>query len=438
MTSNSWNKIHDLVESLPVLSSHEHHLPDTIHQSLTLDRILDFSYIGWYAGRKNKPLAKSLQQDPFLPNRIHEKKYFLPSDDPTIDKQELRRQREEYLNRFGYNSYWVWLEKGLQKIYGFEEPISAENWDWLSEKITSEHRDPAAHLRMMKETARYQRAVQDTYWDYSSDLGHPEIFSPTMRVDMFITSCHPTLLDHDMNSPFIRYPDAPTDDFNEYLEFVKELFMSWREKGAVAMKCASAYERSIQFGEGSRKAAQQVFYKPEGQVNDEDRLIYGDFMFNWFCQLNMELDIPFQIHTGLAEISGSNPMLFEPVIRRYPKVRFVLFHAGYPWYTEIAGLAHNYDNVIIDMVWAPIISTSAAVQALRQYIEVAQSSDLIGWGGDTCTSEEAVGAVLAWKYVVAKVLAEMVDIGYISFKKAEILSHKLMYRNNAKIYGFDP
>jgi predicted TIM-barrel fold metal-dependent hydrolase len=128
-------------------------------------------------------------------------------------------------------------------------------------------------------------------------------------------------------------------------------------------------------------------------------------------------------------------MLFEPVIRNYPDIQFVLFHAGYPWYTQIAGLAHNYPNVVIDMVWAPIISTSASIQALKEYIEVAPSSDLIGWGGDTWTSEEAVGAVLAWKYVIAKVLAEMIESGYLSTKKAEILAEKLLYKNNAGIYG---
>jgi predicted TIM-barrel fold metal-dependent hydrolase len=122
---------------------------------------------------------------------------------------------------------------------------------------------------------------------------------------------------------------------------------------------------------------------------------------------------------------------------RFPEITFVLFHTGYPWHAITAGLAHNHDNVFIDMVWAPIISTSASVDALRQYIEIAQSSDLIGWGADTWTSEEAVGAALAWKFVVTKVLAEMVDTRYISIKKAETLAHKLMYKNNAKIYSFE-
>ena len=142
--------------------------------------------------------------------------------------------------------------------------------------------------------------------------------------------------------------------------------------------------------------------------------------------------MPFQIHTGLGQLAGSRPLLFESTIARYPQLHFVLFHMGYPWYHEIAGLAHNYANVSMDMVWAPIISPSAAVAALHQYLEVARSSDLIAWGSDTWTSEDAVGALLAWQYVVATVLAQKVDDGYFDMAEAEVLAHKLMYRNAAR------
>ena len=48
-----------------------------------------------------------------------------------------------------------------------------------------------------------------------------------------------------------------------------------------------------------------------------------------------------------------------------------------------------------------------------------------------------VGALLAWQYVVATVLAQKVDDGYFDMAEAEGLVHKLMYRNAARSYGFD-
>lgn len=435
--TSTFNEISKYVNSLPVISSHEHHMPDSFHQNLNLDLLLENSYIGWYVGRTKKSFDEFANNDDQISVSRKPKIYLLPSDNPQEKPRTLSQQRSEFLDRHGYNSYMVWLEKGLQAIYGYEDSLKPENWDWISQQISTRHKNPTAHLEILKHYGNYIHAVQDSYWDYGYDLDHPDFFSPTMRVDMFVTSCHPTMLDHDRNSPFISYPDIPTSNFVDYLDYLKELFTKWRQKGAVAMKSASAYERTIQYNDISFHTAKQLFYKTRDEISQEDRLIFGDFMFNWFCKLCMELEVPFQIHTGLAELSGSHPLFFESTIARYPAVKFVLFHSGYPWYADILGLAHNYDNVFIDMVWAPIISTSGAVDALHQYIEVAQSSDLIGWGSDTWTSEEAVGATLAWRFVVAKVLVEKIESGYLDYSKAENLAKKLMYLNNAKLYKLD-
>jgi hypothetical protein len=87
------------------------------------------------------------------------------------------------------------------------------------------------------------------------------------------------------------------------------------------------------------------------------------------------------------------------------------------------------------MVWVPHISITGAVHALHEILEVIPSSDRIGWGGDARTAEEAYGALLAWRHVVARVLSDKVDDGYLDMAEAETLAHKLMYRNVAGLYG---
>ena len=84
-----------------------------------------------------------------------------------------------------------------------------------------------------------------------------------------------------------------------------------------------------------------------------------------------------------------------------------------------------------------IVSTTGAVLALHEFLEIAHSSDLIAWGSDAWSSEEAFGALLAWRHVVAKVLAEKIDDGYLDRDEAETLAHKLMYRNAAGLYGIE-
>lgn len=424
MQSKSYSMLDQFVDELPVISSHEHHLPDDLQKDMSLDKLLYHSYLSWYTDSGNSP----------KPYPDYRKKYHLPQDHPG---NNTALGREIFLDQFGSNTYWVWLEKGIQAIYRLEGKISAENWDEISHKISDCYKDPVHHLRVLGETGRYLRAIQDSYWNYASDLGHPELFSPTLRTDMFIMSSHESILDADQNSPFTVYPDAPGNNFDDYLAFVRALFEDWRNGGAVAMKCAVAYERLIQFNNASKKRAGEIFGKPVGQISAQDRLAYGDFMFNWFCALAKQLDLPFQIHTGLGDLSGSNPMLLVPAIERHPGTRFVLFHAGFPWQAEMAGIAHNYRNVIVDMVWVPLISTSAAITGLNTFLDVT-TSDAIGWGGDTWTSEEAVGAALAWKHVVKTVLSERIDRGFLDLRQARNLAERLLFKNNAELYGFSP
>jgi len=425
MNSETYPYFYRLVESLPVVSSHEHHFPDEFHQGLTLDRLFENTYLFTMAESYGK--ASLPARDYLKPVRGLKRIYPIPVADPG--------RRSEFLGHARYNSYFVWLQKSLQHIYQFDAELTPENWDLLSAKLAEKHASNQAHLDILRQQAGYRRVVLDPFWDYGINNGHPELFSPAMRVDMFVTSFHPAVLDHDGNSPFLCYPYAPTGNFDDYLDFLENLFTGWRNAGAVAMKSASAYDRSLNYGESDRQAAGRVFYKDPQVVSLTERIAYEDFMFDWFCRLCARFGVPFQIHTGLGKLAGSRPIFLESTILRNPQVHFVLFHAGYPWYDETAGMLHNHSNISVDMVWVPLISPTGAVLALHEFIEVAQSGDLIGWGGDAFTSEEAFGALLAWRHVVARTLAEKVEQGYLSRPAAESLAHKLMYANVANRYG---
>jgi hypothetical protein len=344
-------------------------------------------------------------------------------------------EHAQFLDQCRHNNFFVWIENSLRRIYDFGEKLTPENWDVLSNLIRTKHGEPEACISILREYAGYRRAIQDAYWEYGSDNGHPEMLTPTMRTDMFVSVYHPECVDHDGNSPFKSFPDLPTSSFGDYLGYLEALFTRWRGRGAVALKSVMAYERSIQFDEGDFSATSKVFLRHPSDVSLGDRKAYGDFMFNWFCELASKLEVPFQVHTGLALLGKSDPMLLESTITRHPGTSFVLFHAGYPWYDSVAGLARTYSNVCVDMVWVPHISITGAVHALHEILEVIPSSDRIGWGGDARTAEEAYGALLAWRHVVARVLSDKVDDGYLDMAEAETLAHKLMYRNVAGLYG---
>ena len=403
LTSPTYHALRQLVDSLPVASSHEHLLPDDVQQRLTLDSLLFNSYV------------KMLDLRP----------------------GDTAEEHGRFLDACRQNGLFNWLERALREIYTLEAPLDPANWEAVSERIAARHVDPEAHLTILRQHAKYRRAIQDAYWDYGSDNGHPELLSPTLRTDMFTTVYHPDLADHDGNCPFRAYPQAPRTGLGDYLAFIEELFRGWRQQGGVALKSALAYERSLDFGTPDRALAEGVFLRDPARVGQADRLAFGNFMFHWFCDLAARLEVPFQVHTGIGRLRDSAPMLLEPALAAHPGTRFVLFHVGYPWYDAVAGLAHSFANVVVDLVWVPLLSVSGAASALHELLDVARSGERICWGGDARTAEEALGALLAWRHVVARVLSEKVEEGYLDMGHAERLAHGLMYSNVARLYGLD-
>jgi hypothetical protein len=342
--------------------------------------------------------------------------------------------RVRLLEHARFTAYFTWFERGLQKLYGCADAISLDSWDTWSTRIADAYaRDAAFHWQALR-TMGYETLLQDAYWDPGDDTGHPELFKAAFRIDKFMYGHHATCVAPNEFNPWTRY-GFEGGDLDDYVALMQDIIRRSRAAGkTVALKCAEAYCRNLQFLPDDRNVARHVFGVPPHRLSAEQKGLFGNYIFNRCCELAAELDLPFQIHTGLAQLAGSQPLRLEPILARYPRTRFVLFHSGYPWVHEVAGLAHNYSNVLPSLTWTPIISTSAAIRALHEYLDVAHSVNTITWGSDCHVAEESIGALLAWQFVVAKVLTERLADGRLTVKQAEELARKLMVENGRRVY----
>ncbi|HHV61185.1 MAG TPA: amidohydrolase family protein [Firmicutes bacterium] len=390
-------------EAMRITDTHEHLRPDDFYQDIDLEKVLKNSYVDWCGVEL---------------------------------KGSDRAARAQFLEKVRVNSYFRWLLRSLQQLYGFEGELTADNWDEISARIRAAHADPGWKFKVLTEKCRIGRAILDAYWDPGNDNGHPEIFSPTFRINMFLFGYSRKAVDHNGNSPFRlaeRYGFG-ISDFESYLAFIDFAIRKAREGGAVALKSALAYDRGLHFDYVARDRAAKVFEMDDTSISPCDEKAFGDYIFHFICEKAAEYGLPLQCHTGLGKIWGSNPMNLVPVIERHPETRFVLFHGGYPWFHECGGLAHNYKNVYLDLVWLPLISPSAARMALSEWLEVAQTIDRISWGGDTWTVEECFGAVIAAKHVIAQALADKVVDGYFDLEIAIDVAKRILRVNAEELY----
>ena len=231
--STTYQTIHTLLETLPVVSSHEHHWPDELQFGLTLDRIVEKSYVGWRG--------------------------VTPGPTP--------EERAAFLNRQRGGSYFAWLEKGIQRVHGFDQKLTAENWDELSECIARRHQAPGEHIAILRDAGRYRRAVQDTYWQYGSDIGHPEMFSADDADGHVRARLPPCGSRSRRQQPVLLLPRRAARRLRGVPRLPEALFTGWRRSGAVAMKSASAYERPLGYGAGDMGRAAAVFGRPPETVS---------------------------------------------------------------------------------------------------------------------------------------------------------------------------
>jgi predicted TIM-barrel fold metal-dependent hydrolase len=337
--------------------------------------------------------------------------------------------REVYLDRVRHKSYFRWLWQALKDLYGFDEPLSAGNWDEVSSMISRAYQDENRHIDLMKNECGYEKVILDAYWSPGSDNGYKGFFTPAFRINMFMYGYDSEAVDY-KGTNARRYYNMNISDIDEYIGFIRERIIEKKNEGCVSLKCASAYDRTLDFVETTKDKAQRAFrHKPDAV----DIKAFQDYVYFEVCKIAAELDLPFQNHTGLGLIQKSNAMNLEEAIRKNPQTKFILFHGSYPWMEDTFALAHYYPNVYPDMCWLPIISETAAKYFLSQIIEVSVSTKIC-WGCDTRTSEEGYGALLAMKSALSEVFARKIADGYLDYDEAVEFMDKIMYKNAKELY----
>jgi hypothetical protein len=382
-----------------VVNTHCHHLPAFKFEEATLHKFLQMTYISW--------------SHPWFP--------------------DVPEARAIYVDRVASNSYYQWMARSIGQLYGDGAPLDASNWDGLDAALRHAYSIPGQDLRILSKTCGYGAVILDKYDQPGDDIGHPEIFHPSFRCDMFLYGFSADGKDADGNRPYDYLDVDATATLAEYVESMDRVVAAKKAAGCVALKLAIAYERDIVFENNDpAKAEAALNSADEGVVRD-----YQDYIVHRLADISEKHGLPIQIHTGLGKLDRSRAIGLRNLIERKPDTRFVLFHCGYPWMDDVLGLLHNFRNVYPDLCWLPLISTSAAIRFIREAFEVGDASRLT-WGCDTWTSEESYGALLAIRHCLAAALAPMVDEGLMDRSYAIRLIHGVLRDNATALYHIQP
>jgi predicted TIM-barrel fold metal-dependent hydrolase len=329
-------------------------------------------------------------------------------------------------------SFYRYQAIAFKDLYGVDfDTISADEARRLDQRIHRNYLDRRWLYEVVTERANIELMVNDPYWarfDFRTE--YPFVVL-VLNVTTLTRGFHPGEFTsiHDDPWAFARRQGLKIASLDDYLVVLDRLFAEAKAKGCVGLKTTLAYQRTLHFERVKKERAAVVFGKPRAKLTAEDVKAFEDFVFWHLAALSAKHDLPFQIHTGDAQLQGSSPMLLLDLIQANPRTKFVLFHGGYPWVSETAAIVMRHRNVWIDSCWLPTISAAMARRAFHEWLDVAPSSRIL-WGADCNHAEGIYGATELTRRVLAEVLAERVERGEVSEEDARRIGRQVM-RDNA-------
>jgi predicted TIM-barrel fold metal-dependent hydrolase len=415
--------IREAIEAAPVVDAHAHLRAIADLRPMTFTKLLDDSFV--HLGLRiadGSPNALGTRLD-------------VPLEHDTWETVE----RATRLVRT--NSFYRWLLAGTCALHNLDtnDELTERGWEHLTKSI-AERYSTDDWLSQTLDRAQVETVIWDPFWRPGETRVPEPRVRPSFRVSSAMAAYHPDSRDYEGTNLISDWAETfgiEVTSLDRLEDLIEAVLEANRSAGACALKLPTAYERTLTIEPVTREQAARIFGCSPEVISAEQQICFGDYILRFLLDRARDQHLVIQVHLGLARLEHSNPLQLVPVLREFPDLVFDLFHGGYPWTHEIGALAHSYPNVRLNLVWLPLISTEAAVNALREWIQVTPQVDRICWGSDARTPEEGYGALLAGKHTIARAVGSLVDDRYLSFSTGLQVAESILAGAARAIYRLD-
>ncbi|MEI6579463.1 MAG: hypothetical protein WCN92_08385 [Eubacteriales bacterium] len=416
----AYDEIYDYVSSLEIIDTHEH-LPQR-EELRPLDTDILREYLSHYfscdlvsAGLPLKELERC--KDISL---------------PIMKRWEVL---EPFWNAARNTGYGVSLDIAVKELYG-QEKICRSTIEELNNSFLSSLK-PGHFEKALKEKAKIKISLVDGCKGCS--VCDRNFYRPVFRLDMYRGFAGKSAITKAREESGI-----PIVCFDDWLDSTEKEMNRAIADGCVALKIGDAYSRSLYFSRVSKKDAEDEFNQfYSGAISDlSNNQTFQNYMLHYVMMLANKRNLTVQIHTGLQEgngnlISNSDPTLLNNLFMEYSDVVFDIFHMGYPYEHMMSALAKNFANVNIDMCWANIISPTACVNALIEWIDSVPVNKISAFGGDYCFVDGVVGHSRMARRNISNALSIKVDNECFDVDRAKEIALMLFVKNPEKIFKLE-
>jgi hypothetical protein len=439
MNHSTAQDIERAIGGIPLFDSHEHLVPEAERTA----RVIDFSELFLsYAGhdllsagmtiRDYEAFAAECLPVRFqLNERIHSQPTAFSGPVRHVDLDEKWRILHPWWESIRNTAYSRAVRIAIRDLYGIDD-LHEKTFRPLSEAMQRENTQ-GVYRRFLHDRGGIERAILDIgIQNVDSNL-----FSLAFRFDHFVTLSNRRELG-DLEGETGHSIHSVRD-----LERALEASFDTLHERIIAVKSALAYLRTLSFDNISMSEADTAFARIFGGYGDG--LSWGeakplqDYMFHCIVRQAEARNLPIQIHTGFQAghgnmIHNADPTRLANIFLAYPRVKFDLFHGGFPWGSKMATLAKNFPNVYPDLCWVFVISPAWGRRTLREWIETVPGNKILGFGGDYIIPEGSYAHSVLARKNIARVLAERVKDGYFSMEEALVFARRILHDNGWELF----
>lgn len=416
---SSYDKIKNYLDTIEIVDTHEHlQIPADSNSFFIFNTVSYFASDITSAGAPSfyDPARKGFNSDSIW-NKFG--KYY--------DYSRATSYHEQFMNT-------------LRLLYGYDKPfLVKEDAEKLYRRmIANRYRNYDRWFEEVYKKAHFKTMLNDQYWNHFNtriDTAHFKLVCNVSSCILLVSeAAENKKISSDKSLLKLMNRDViDTRNLDDYVSLVDSVINIFKDKGAVCLKNVLAYSRSIDFEDIDYDTARKIYDKT-GPLDELQKKHLQDFIFHHIIRQSIKTGLPIQIHTGYLAgnrgwLDNGQPMKLLNLFIKYPEAKFILFHGGYPWTGDYVALGKQFSNVYLDLVWLPQISKTAAIRTLHEMLD-AMPYNKIMWGGDVLVIDDAVGSLELGKEVVATVLAERVEKGWMTREVAlDVAKH--IFRDNA-------
>jgi predicted TIM-barrel fold metal-dependent hydrolase len=410
------------IRETPLVDSHEHLVSEAVYLDTPPDVLQQMT-------------DNYIQADLIVAGADPQAVDALQKPDPGRVAERFAVVREAW-ERCRHTGYGQAVRLAAQQAFGIDE-LTPESLAAAQARLAAAHQ-PGERLRILKERGNLDHVQIDRGTiACEPDPAAPEFFLQDIHWDTWSMG--------EMQARTLSERSGiEISDLATLRSAIEAIFARYGPL-AIAVKMPHAYDRTLAWQARDDADAERVLRKTlkGSELDEAERLCLGDWSLARGIEQAVRYNLPVKIHTGYHAGHGNmimdwiRPSHLCPLLKAYPRARFVLMHAGYPYGPELITLAKHYPNAYADLCWAWAMNPRTTCEFVRHFIHAVPANKLFAFGGDTPWPHLSVAYATQAREWLTRALQAEIDDGHLTEFEAIRLATRFMRENQYAVFDLE-